>query len=120
MKVRYLVEVEMEDGIPPMTEKTVESAIWDGYPFFTGGIRSVSVKRGDVTTVVGDVVLGNDLYAYGVKEGGKWKLLDFFNTHKKAANAVKRARVNTLRAFSKDKEFAVFQFNPNTSVWEKC
>jgi len=118
MKVRYLVEVEMEDGIPPMTEKTVESAIWDGYPFFTGGIRSVSVKRGDMTMVKDDVVLGNDLYAYGVKEGEKWKLLDFFNTHKRAANAVKRARANTLRAFCKDKEFAVFVFDPHTSTWK--
>ena len=116
MKTRYLVEVEMEDGIPPMTEKTVEGAIWDGYPFFLGAIKSVSVKRSDVV----DEVRGEDLFAYARKNGGAWELLDYFNTHTKAANAVKRARVNNLRAFKKDVEFAVFQFNPNTSVWEKC
>ena len=54
MKARYTVEVEMEDGIPPMTEKTIEGAIWDGYPFL-GGIRSVTAKREDLKEgVVGD------------------------------------------------------------------
>lgn len=65
------------------------------------------------------VVLGKDLFAYGMKEGGRWKLLDYFNTHAKAANAVKRAKTNMLRALKEDVEFAVFQYNPNTSVWEK-
>ena len=117
MKARYTVEVELEDGFPPMTEKTVEGAIWDGYPFFLGAIRSVTAKRADFKD---DVVLGNDLYAYGVKEGRDWKLLDFFNTHKKAVNAADRAMLNIKTAMGKETEFGVFQFNPNTSVWGKC
>jgi hypothetical protein len=115
MKVRYLVEVEMKSGYSPMTERRVESAVWDSHPML-GSIRNVSVRRGDVV----NEVRGIDLFAYAWKDGKTWKLLDYFNTHTKAANAVKRATVNSLRAFKKDVEFAVFQFNPNTSVWEKC
>ncbi len=117
MKAKYTVEVEMKEGYSPMTERRIETAVWDSAPT-KGSIRNVSVRGGNVTMVEDDVVLGNDLYAYGVKEGGKWKLLDFFNTHKRAANAVKRARANTLRAFCKDKEFAVFVFDPHTSTWK--
>ena len=105
----------MKNGHSPMTERRVESAVWDSHPIL-GSIRNVSVRRGDVV----NEVLGIDLFAYAWKDGVTWKLLDYFNTHTKAVNAVKRARINSLRSFKKDKEFAVFQFNPKTSVWEKC
>lgn len=65
------------------------------------------------------IVLANDLFAYGMKEGGKWRLIDYFNSHTKAVNAVKRAKANWLKAFGEEKEFAAFSFNTNTSEWEK-
>ena len=115
MKAKYTVEVEMKEGYSPMTERRIETAVWDSAPT-QGSIRNVSVRGGNVSDDLS--VFAADLFAYGERRGGKWVLLDYFNTHTKAANAVKRA--NTLRAFCKDKEFAVFLFNPNTSVWEKC
>ena len=112
MKAKYLIELETKGGEDAPTCERMRTAVY-GCGRMPDSIRAV-----DVTMVEDDVVLGNDLYAYGVKEGGKWKLLDFFNTHKRAANAVKRARANTLRAFCKDKEFAVFVFDPHTSTWK--
>ena len=72
----------------------------------------------DRETVDG-VVLVNGLFAYGMKKGGKWRLLDYFNSHTKAVNAAKRAKANWNQAFGEVKEFSVFSFNPNTSSWEK-
>lgn len=117
MKAKYTVEVEMKEGYSPMTERRIETAVWNCAPT-QGSIRNVSVRGGNMSDDLS--VFAADLFAYGERRGGKWVLLDYFNTHTKAANAVKRARVNTLRAFCKDKEFAVFLFNPDTSVWEKC
>lgn len=54
-----------------------------------GHIRSVAVTEPE-----DGVELGNGLYAYGMKEGGGWKHLDYFNAHAKAANAAKRAKAN--------------------------
>ena len=72
----------------------------------------------DRETVDG-VVLVNGLFAYGMKKGGKWRLLDYFNSHTKAVNAAKREKANWNQAFGEVKEFSVFSFNPNTSAWEK-
>ena len=112
MKAKYLIELETKGGEDAPTCERMRTAAYGC------GRKPDAIRAVDVTMVEDDVVLGNDLYAYGVKEGGKWKLLDFFNTHKRAANAVKRARANTLRAFCKDKEFAVFVFDPHTSTWK--
>lgn len=117
MKAKYTVEVEMKEGYSPMTERRIETAVWDSTPT-QGSIRNVSVRGGNMSDDLS--VFAADLFAYGERRRGKWVLLDYFNTHTKAANAVKRARVNSLRAFKKDVEFAVFLFNPDTSVWEKC
>ena len=117
MKARYTVDVEMKDGFSPMTERTVESAIWDGDPTF-GSIRSVFVRRGDLKDELS--VFAADLFAYAEWKAGKWVLLDYFNTHKKAENAAARAMLNTKTALGKETEFGVFQFNPQTSAWEKC
>lgn len=114
MKAKYLIEVEVKKGEDIPTAERVRTAIYGC------GKRPDSIRGVDVTMAANNVSLGNDLFAYGWKDGGRWVLLDYFNTHTKAANAVKRARVNSLRAFKKDVEFAMFQFNPNTSVWEKC
>ena len=65
------------------------------------------------------VVLANDLFAYGMKKSGKWRLLDYFNSHTKAVNAAKRAKAKWIQAFGEEKEFAAFSFNPNKSAWEK-
>lgn len=113
MKARYTVDVEMKDGFSPMTERTVESAIWDGDPTF-GSIRSVFVRRGDLKDELS--VFAADLFAYAEWKAGKWVLLDYFNTHKKAENAAYRAAVNNFT----DGRFAVFHYNPQTSAWEKC
>lgn len=117
MKAKYTVEVEMKDGYSPMTEKRIETAVWDSAPT-QGSISNVSVRGGKVSDDL--PVFAADLFAYGWKDGGKWVLLDYFNTHTNAANAVKRARANNLRAFKKDKEFAAFMFDPQTSTWRKC
>lgn len=114
MKARYIVDVEMKEGYSPMTERRVETAVWDCAPT-TGSIRNVSVCLDHC-----DTELGNDLFAYGELKGGKWKLLDFFNTYKKVANAVKRAKANTLLTFRKEGVFAAFHFSQNTGRWERC
>ena len=115
MTMRYTIDVEMKRGYSPLTERHVETAVFDA-AVTPSSIRSVSVKAG----LVRDEVKVLDLFAYAQRKGDKWVLLDYFNTHKKAANAVKRAKVNTLTAFKKDGEFAVMMFNPNTSTWEIC
>lgn len=117
MKAKYTVEVEMREGDSPMTERRIETAVWDCAQT-PGSIRNVSVRGSNMSDDLS--VFATDLFAYGVRSGGKWELQDYFNTYTKAVNAVKRVRVNTLRFFKKDVEIAVFQFNPNTSVWEKC
>ena len=43
MKIKYIVEVEMTDGFSPMTERRIETAVWDSCQF-AGSIRNVSVK----------------------------------------------------------------------------
>lgn len=114
MKAKYLITVETKNGEDAPTIDRVRTAI------YWCGTQHDSIRGVDVTMAKDDITLGNDLFAYGWKDGGRWVLLGYFNTHTKAANAVKRARINSLRAFKKDVEFAVFQYNPNTSVWEKC
>lgn len=117
MKARYTVEVEMKDGFSPMTERRIETAVWDSAPTL-GAIRSVFVRRGDLKDELS--VFAADLFAYAEWKAGKWVLLDYFNTHKKAENAACRAAVKTLTSFRKDGRFAVFHYNPQTSAWEKC
>ena len=114
MKAKYLIEVEVKKGEDIPTAERVRTAIYGC------GKQPDSIRAVDITMATHDTMLGNDLFAYAWKDGGKWVMLDYFNAHVKAANAVKRARINSLRAFKKDVEFAVFQFNPNTFVWEKC
>ena len=114
MKAKYLIGVEVKKGEDIPTAERVRTAIYGC------GKQPDSICGVDVTIAADDVSLGNDLFAYGWKDGGRWVLLDYFSTHTKAANAVKRARGNSFRVFKKDVEFAVFQFNPNASVWEKC
>ncbi len=114
MKAKYLIEVEVKKGEDIPTAERVRTAIYGC------GKQPDSIRGVDVTIAEDDVSLGNDLFAYGWKDGGRWVLLDYFNTHRKAENAVKKAKYNHLRAFKKDKEFAVFMFNPKTSVWGKC
>ena len=115
MKARYTIEVEMKDGFSPMTERRIETAVWDSAPT-TGAIRSVSVRRGDLK----ENVKALDIFGLAQRGRDNWFLLDYFNSHTKAVNAVKRATVNSLKAFKKDMEYAVFHYNPKTSVWEKC
>lgn len=112
MKAKYTIEVEMKEGFPHPFEKKVEEAI-------RGSVKPPeSIQDITVAIAVDDnVEMGADLFAYGQKKGGRWVLLDFFNTRRKAANACARARSNTLLAFRKDGEFAVFQFNPRASAW---
>ena len=117
MKAKYTVEVEMKEGYSPMTERRIETAVWDSAPT-PGAIRNVSVRGSNVSDELS--VFAADLFAYGERRGGKWVMLDYFNTHRKAENAKDRARANTFLAFRKDGEFAVFQYNPQSSVWEKC
>ena len=111
-KVKYTIELEMREGSPHPFEKKVEDAI-------RSSVESPESIQ-DITVAIAvddDVELGADLFAYGQKKGGRWVLLDFFNTRRKAANACARARANTLLAFRKDGEFSVFQFNPRVSAW---
>lgn len=113
MNAKHLSEGETNNGKEkPSCEREMSAA--SGHKKATGDNRIEGVAG-----LEDGVVLGRDLFAYGMKEGGRWKLLDYFNTHAKAVNAAKRAKANMLRAFYEDKEFDVFQYNPKTSVWEK-
>ncbi|MBO6031695.1 MAG: hypothetical protein J6Q22_09500 [Prevotella sp.] len=114
MKTKYLVEVETKRGEEPPTCERLRSAVY-GCGKQPDIIRGVFVARAD-----SPLRFCNDLFAFARKAGGQWEALDFYNTYAKATNAVKRAKANTLRAFRRDGEFAVFVFCPNTSSWEIC
>lgn len=110
MKVRYLVEVEMKEGEDAPTCDRVRTAIY-GCGKQCDSIRNITVGR----EAVKNNVFGVDLYGLAQNMGETWLIEDFYNSHKKAENAVHRAKENVPAG-----EFAVFQYNHNTSVWEKC
>lgn len=110
MKMRYVVDVEMKGGYSPMTERRVETAVWDAAPT-PGSIRSVSVVAG----MVKDEVMGVPLFASAVKRGGKWYMGDYFNSSFKARGEVSRAKENNPEG-----EYAVMRYNEMTSTWEVC
>ena len=114
MKATYMITVETKNGEDAPTCERLRSAVYGC------GRQPDSIRAVDITMAAHDTMLGNDLFAYAWKDGGKWVMLDYFNTYTKAANAVKRAKVNSLRAFKKDVEFAAFNFNPRSSEWERC
>lgn len=110
MRARYTVEVEMKEGFSPMTTRRIETAVWDSAPI-PGAIRNVTVVRSDVK----DKVFGCDLFGLGQKLVDTWLIEDYYNTHRKAENAVRKARESVPEGV-----YAVFKYNPKTSVWEKC
>ena len=78
-----------------------------------GDFRNVAVQE-----VLGaaNTEIAQDLYALGRKSGKTWKLLNFFNTEKKAANAVKKSAAN-YKGCALSGEFAMLAFSPILGVW---
>jgi hypothetical protein len=69
------------------------------------------------STKVAKIEMGNILYAYGeLQDNGKYRLLDYFNTDKKARNAAKKAEENMKRA-GQDRKFAAFMFDLQICSW---
>jgi len=78
-----------------------------------------SYKWVEVEEVIGSVKTEfvKPLYALGRKAGKGWKLLDFFNTEKKAVNARGKAVAN-YRGCALDGTFAVLVFCPSLGMWK--
>lgn len=62
------------------------------------------------------VSLDYSLYAVGKKSKGEWRLFDFFDSKKKAENALRKSVDNLLRSFIK-MEVAILEFSPSMGVW---
>jgi hypothetical protein len=77
-----------------------------------GDFRNVTVE--EIPAV--DMEFAKPLYALGRKAGKGWKLLDFFNTEKKAVNARGKSVAN-YRGCALDGTFAVLVFSPSMGVW---
>lgn len=114
MRTRYIVDVDFKNGTLPLHPKQIENAVWNCGRILED-IQGVSAALEHC-----DIESGKDLFAYGKREIGKWILLDYFNTYKKAENAVKRATANTRLACGAHIPFAAFYHNPNKGIWERC
>lgn len=114
MKARYVVNVDFKKGTLPLLPQMVKTAVYNCGKHLED-IQGVSVEREAC-----NIASGADLFAYGKREGGKWILLDYFNTYKKAENAVKMATKYTLLACGATVPFAAFIHNPNKGIWERC
>ena len=56
------------------------------------------------------------LYAVGKKVKGEWRLFGFFDSKKRAENALRKSVDNLLRCFIK-MEVALLEFSPSVGVW---
>lgn len=111
MEKTYKVTIEAKRGVR-ISGSAIQSAVFGTGNF--GAFRNVSV----VETVPAKVEFVNPLYALGrkSKSGKGWKLLDFFNTEKRAVNAVARAVAN-YKGCALHGEFAVLAFDPTMGDW---
>lgn len=111
MKKTFKVTVEAKRGALISGSK-ISSKVWDSEQHF-GDYRNVAVEE-----VIGSVEteFAKPLYALARKSGKVWKLLDFFNTEKKADNAVAKSVAN-YKGCAMSGEFAKFTFSPYFGVW---
>ena len=63
-----------------------------------------------------NVEVVGDLYALGRKSGKVWKLLDFFNSKRKAEGALGKSVYHYTGCGLKG-EFAMLKFSPSLGVW---
>ena len=111
MTKTFKVTVEAKRGALISGSK-ISSNVWDTEQHF-GDFRNVAVEE-----VIGSVKTEfvKPLYALGRKSGKGWKLIDFFNSEKRAENALTKAYHNYLGCFMKG-EFAMLSFCSATGVW---
>ena len=111
MTKTFKVTIEAKRGAEIRGSK-IQNAVWDTEHHF-GDFRNVAVE--EIPAV--DTEFAKPLYALGRKAGKGWKLLDFFNTEKKAVNARGKAIAN-YRGCALDGTFAVLVFCPSLGVWK--
>ena len=111
MTKTFKVTVEAKRGALISGSK-ISSKVWDSEQHF-GDFRNVGVEE-----VIGSVKTEfvKPLYALGRKSGKGWKLIDFFNSEKRAENAVKKS-VRNYKGCAMKGEFAVLSFCPSLLVW---
>ena len=114
MKMRYVVDVEMKRGYSPMTERRVETAVWDAAPT-PGSIRSLSATAGRVE----EVVCGEGgLYGFAERKKGRIVIWLFDSTRIGVETNLELARTGKLRGFRKNGDYIAVRFNFKTSAWE--
>ena len=90
----------------------IETAVF-GTRRCPGDFNSVQVE--EVVDAAKTEVVGA-LYALGRKSDGVWKLLDFFNSERKATSALGKSVYNYTGCGLKG-EFAMLEFSPAVGAW---
>ena len=110
MTKTFKVTVEAKRGTLISGSK-IYSKVWESEQHF-GDFRNVAVE--EIPAV--DTEFAKPLYALARKSGKVWKLLNFFNTEKKADNAVAKSVAN-YKGCAMSGEFAKFTFSTSLGVW---
>ena len=115
MEKTYKVTIDAKRGVR-ISGSEIQTAVYGTGNF--GEFRNVYVEE----TVPAKVEFVNPLYAVGRKCGKVWKLFDFFNTEKRAVNAVAKTNavakaVANYKGCALHGEFAVLAFDPTMGDW---
>ncbi len=114
MEKTFIVKVTAKRGVRVSGSK-IQSAVWNTaeHPL-EGDFKQVDVIEAVHTEVNTEYL--KPLYALGRKDGKRWMLIDFFNSEKRAENAVKKS-VRNYKGCAMKGEFAVLSFCPSLMVW---
>lgn len=112
MKKTFKVTVEANRWAV-ISGSRIQNVVWDTEDH-AGDFRNVEVEEVLNPSLKTD--FAKPLYALARKSGEVWKLLDFFNSEKKADNAVAKSVAN-YKGCAMSGEFAKFTFCPSLGVW---
>ena len=113
MTKTFIVKVTAKRGVRVNGSK-IQSAVWNTADNPLEGFKNVEVQEAVHTEVNTEYL--KPLYALGRKDGKRWMLIDFFNSEKRAENAVRRS-VRNYKGCAMKGEFAVLSFCPSILVW---
>lgn len=114
MRKTYRVTIQTKKGGSVAALAALRTAIYGTAPH-CDDYKDVEVAERMADEVKAELFA--PLYALGRKDGGKWLLIDYFNSKKKAANAVKKSVENYKKCDLRG-EFAILGYSGITREWE--
>ena len=117
MEKTFKVTIKTKKGYRMPTVVEIRNGAFASDHSLGATIKSVEVEEVEKTSKPKvKVVQDYTLYAVGKKVKGEWRLFGFFDSKKRAENALRKSVNNLLRCFIK-MEVAMLEFSPSVGVW---